>query len=56
MRCKLYAVADVQTAEDVAERKEAGLDGVIIGNVLMRLWDQEEELWKRLAAFEAYVE
>lgn len=56
LACKLYAVADVQTAEDVAERKEAGLDGVIIGNVLMRLWDDEEELWKRLAAFESYVE
>lgn len=56
LACKLYAVADVQTPEDVAERKEAGLDGVIIGNVLMRLWEDEEELWKRLAAFEAYVE
>ena len=56
LNCKLYAVADVQTAEDVAERKKAGLDGVIIGNVLMRLWDNEEELWKRLASFESYVE
>ena len=55
IKCKLYAVADVTSADDVNERKSAGLDGVIIGNCLMRLWNDENALWKLLGEFESFV-
>ena len=53
---KLYAVADIQTKEDMLERKEAGLDGAIVGNVLMRLWNDEEKLWALFNEFQSCAE
>ena len=40
----------------MAERKNAGAQGAIVGNVLMRLWNDEEKLWKLLDEFQSYTE
>lgn len=50
---RIFATADMKTAEDLIAARDAGADGVYVGNVLMNLWDNEEALWKLLAEMEA---
>jgi tryptophan synthase alpha chain len=45
IKSKLYAVEGIATKEMMFEVKDAGMDGALVGNVLMKLWDNEEELW-----------
>ncbi|MBU9744439.1 tryptophan synthase subunit alpha [Lachnospiraceae bacterium ASD3451] len=56
LKCKIFAIAEINNAKDLAERKNAGMDGALIGNVLMQLWDDEDALWKKLDEFQAFVE
>lgn len=45
---RVFATADMKTAQDLINAREAGADGVYVGNVLMNLWNDEEALWKLL--------
>ena len=56
VKCQIWAVAEIATGADMAERKNAGMQGAIVGNVLMRLWDDEDKLWKLLDEFQSYAE
>ncbi len=56
VKCQIWAVAEIGSGADMAERKNAGMQGAIVGNVLMRLWDDEEKLWKLLAEFQSYAQ
>ncbi len=50
---RVFATADMKTAQDLIAARDAGADGVYVGNVLMNLWDDEDKLWKLLAEMEA---
>lgn len=50
---RIFATADMTTAQDLITAREAGADGVYVGNVLMRLWDNEAALWPLLAEMQA---
>jgi len=50
---RIFATADMKTADDLIVAREAGADGVYVGNVVMNLWNNEEQLWKLLAEMEA---
>lgn len=56
LKAKIYAVAEIETKEDMLERKNAGCDGAIIGNKLMRLWNEPDKLWKLFDEFQSCVE
>jgi tryptophan synthase alpha chain len=56
IKASLYAVAEIASKEDMLERKNAGMDGAIVGNSLMRLWDDENALMKLLDDFQSTVE
>jgi tryptophan synthase alpha chain len=38
---RIFATADMKTAGNLEEAKKAGADGVYVGNVLMKLWNDE---------------
>ena len=48
----ILAIADMKTAADLIAAREGGADGVIVGNALMQLWENEEELWKKFDEFQ----
>ena len=50
---RIFATADMKTAQDLAVAREAGADGAYVGNVLMNLWNDEEALWKLLHEMQA---
>ena len=52
----LYAIAEIATGEQLAERRDAGMQGAILGNALMRLWNDETALWALLAEFQSVAE
>lgn len=52
----IYSVFGISTKEALAAVKATGSDGAIIGNVLMRLWDDEYSLWKLLEEFNSLAE
>ncbi len=52
----IYSVFGIKTKEELAAVKKTGARGAIIGNVLMRLWDDEEKLWNLLADFQSLAE
>lgn len=52
---RVFATADMKTAQDLINAREAGADGVYVGNVLMNLWDNEEALWKLLSEMQATI-
>ena len=56
VKCQIWAVAEIASGEDMAERKNAGMQGAIVGNVLMRLWNNEDALWSLLDEFQSYAE
>lgn len=53
---RVFATADMKTAQDLINAREAGADGVYVGNVLMNLWDDEEALWKLLKEMQATIQ
>lgn len=56
VKCQIWAVAEIGSGADMAERKNAGMQGAIVGNVLMRLWNDEDKLWALLDEFQSYAE
>ena len=51
---RILAVEGIANEAMMQEVKDAGADGALVGNVLMRLWDNEPELWKLFHAFESF--
>lgn len=52
----IFAVAGILTKEQLEEVKASGADGAYIGTTLMKLWDDEEALWKLLEELESVAE
>lgn len=52
----VFGVTGISTAEELAEVREAGADGAYIGTIMMKLWENETELWKKLDAFQEIAE
>ncbi len=53
VKCKIYAVEGIADKEMMDEVKHAGADGALVGNVLMRLWDSPDELWRLFDLFQS---
>lgn len=56
VKAPVFGVTGISTAEELAEVKEAGADGAYIGTIMMKLWENESELWKKLDEFQAVAE
>lgn len=56
VRAPLFAVAGIHSKEMLEQAREAGADGAYVGTVLMKLWDDEEALWKKLEEFQSVTE
>lgn len=56
VKAPVFGVTGISTAAELAEVKAAGADGAYIGTIMMKLWDNEPELWKTLDAFQAVAE
>jgi len=52
----VFAVAGILTKEQLEDVKAAKADGAYIGTTLMKLWDDEEALWKLLDELESVAE
>lgn len=52
----VYSVYGIHTGAELARVKATGASGAIIGNVLMRLWDDKDALWKLFAELQAAAE
>ncbi len=52
----IYSVFGIKSKEELAAIKKTGARGAIIGNVLMRLWDNEDKLWNLFADFQSLAE
>lgn len=52
----VYSVFGIQTPEELAEIKKTGARGAIIGNVLMRLWEDKQACLTLLEKFQALAE
>ena len=53
---RVYSVFGIRTYEQLLEVRQTGGAGAIIGNVLMRLWDDEEKLWPLMESFQSLAE
>lgn len=53
VRAKIYAVEGIMDAGMMREVKEAGAERTFVGNVLMRLWEEESSLWELFDAFQS---
>lgn len=56
VRSPIYSVFGISTPEELAAVKKTGARGAIIGNVLMRMWDDEEKCFALLRGFQALAE
>ena len=56
MKAPVFGVTGISTAEELREVKEAGADGAYIGTIMMKLWEHESELWKKLDEFQEAAE
>ena len=56
VKAPVFGVTGISTAEELREVRDAGADGAYIGTIMMKLWDHEEELWKKLDDFQAVAE
>ena len=52
VKARIYAVEGITDARMMKEVRDAGINGAFVGNVLMRLWDNEENLWKLFDEFQ----
>ncbi len=52
----ILAIADMNTAADLEAAKKGGADGTIVGNVLMRLWGDEDKLWSKFDELQSVAE
>ena len=53
---RVYSVYGIHDKETLARVKATGASGAIIGNVLMKLWDDPERLWKLFGEFQSLAE
>ncbi len=53
VRAKIYAVEGIATKEMMQEVCDAGADGALVGNVLMRLWNEQDKLWALFRQFQS---
>ena len=56
VKAPVFGVTGISTAEELREVKEAGADGAYIGTIMMKLWEHESELWKKLDEFQEAAE
>ena len=56
VKAPVFGVTGISTVEELREVRDAGADGAYIGTIMMKLWDHEEELWKKLDDFQAVAE
>lgn len=52
VRAKLFAVEGITTREMMQEVRDAGAQGALVGNVLMRLWNEQDKLWALFQQFQ----
>ena len=52
----IFAIADMKGAEDILKAKAGGADGVIVGNVLMQLWNDPDAFAAKLQEIQACAE
>lgn len=52
----IFAIADMTAAKHLTAAREGGAAGVVVGNVLMRLWDNEDALWEKFNELQACAE
>lgn len=55
VRAKLFAVEGIASKEMMKEVRNAGADGALVGNVLMRLWDEPDKLWDLFDQFQSLI-
>lgn len=53
VRANIFAVEGIGTPEMMCEVRDAGTDGALVGNVLMRLWNEPDKLWKLFEDFQS---
>lgn len=56
VRARLFAVEGIATKEMMQEVRDAGADGALVGNVLMRLWDKPDKLWNLFDQFQSLAD
>lgn len=56
VKAKIYGVEGIADAVMMREVKEAGAQRAFVGNVLMRLWDDEKSLWELFDAFQSLAD
>lgn len=56
VRSPIYSVFGISSPEELLRVKKTGARGAIIGNVLMKLWDNEEKCFELLRGFQALAE
>lgn len=49
---RVFAVEGIATKEMMLEVRDAGADGALVGNVLMRLWNEPDKLWDLFRQFQ----
>jgi len=52
VKARIYAVEGIADAGMMKEARDAGINGAFIGNILMRLWEDEVNLWKLFEEFQ----
>lgn len=53
VRARILAVEGIANGQMMREVREAGANGALLGNALMRLWDDEGALWALFDEFQA---
>ena len=53
---QIYSVFGISSKQELAIIKDSGARGAIIGNILMRLWDDEQKLWEVFDNFQSLAE
>lgn len=56
VKLQIYAVEGIADKTMMNEVKAAGVDGALVGNVLMQLWDKPDALWELFEEFQSTAE
>ena len=52
VRARILAVEGISSGQMMREVRESGVDGALLGNALMRLWNDEKALWDMFETFQ----
>ena len=55
VKVRILAVEGIATGEMMREVRNSGANGALMGNALMRLWADQEELWKLFEEFQGAI-